>query len=366
MMYRVTTGRPVDRLGMRVALAALAAWLGIEMRSEARATDGACPHCALAEGARRTRLDALLQDDPTRGRLDGRLGDKPWIGQDWATLPVAVKPAEQSLDMAASLQHLGSYESQRTLQKIEDAKALAPAGLAAPKPIPKPPAAFDVWSKVDVKGLEGQAAETKRGTIGADYRLAKGALVGMSAEIVDEGQALQQDTRLATYFAIKPWSPVTLDGKAQWSESHGVQGGGLVTTQSAVTARVKGSFGYEGLVLAPMASVAHGVDDAPPDGSGRVIEKSTLALTPKVSRPVEIGGGAKVEPFLSLKSSIDIGASGEAAGYGVTDTTRGVGGGVTLAKPDAYSLSVTTDVEQSTLSDHTSVKGRFELKLPLR
>jgi len=358
-------GRPAGRQVIRVALAAVAAWLGFDVL-HAHATDRSCPPCAAADEVRRSRLDALLQDDPTRGRLDGRLSDKPWIGQDWATLPVAVKPAEQSLDVATSLQHIGNYESRRTLQKIEDAKALAPGALVAPKPIAATPAALDVWSKVDVKGREGEPAETKRGTIGADYRLARGAVVGMSAEVVDEGQALQQDTRLAAYFAIKPWSPMTLDGKAQWGESQGMHGEGLVTTQSAVTARVKGSFKYEGLVLMPMASVAHGVDEAAPDRSGKTIERSTLALTPKVSRPVDLGGGAKVEPFLSLKSAIDISPSGEAAGHGWTDTTRGLGGGVTLAKPDAYSLSVTTDVEQSTGSDHTSVKSRLELKLPLR
>jgi hypothetical protein len=366
MMYRVKTGRRLGRLGIRVALAALAALPGIDWNAQAHATDGSCPDCASADEARRTRLDALLEDDPTRDRLDGRLGDKPWIGQDWATLPVAVKPAEESLDLTTSLQHLGSYQSRRTSQKIEDAKALAPKGLAIPKPIQSPPAALDVWSRVHVKGFEGDTTETKRGTIGADYKLARGALVGMSAEIVDEGRVLQQDTRLAAYFAIKPWSPVTLDGKAQWGESHGLQGGGLVTTQSAVTARVKGSFNYEGLVLTPMASVAHGVDEAPATGGGRAIEKSTLALTPKVSRPVEIGGGVKVEPFLSLKSALDISPASEAAAHGSTDTTRSVGGGVTLARPDAYSLSVTTDLEQSTGSDHTNVKGRFELKLPLR
>ena len=81
----------------------------------------------------------------------------------------------------------------------------------APKPIRKAPAAFDVWSKVDVKGLEGDAAETKRGTIGADYRLAKGALVGMSAEIVGEGQTLQQDTR---HWAIETHQALSASGLA--------------------------------------------------------------------------------------------------------------------------------------------------------
>jgi len=364
-MYRVTTGRPIGRLTLRIALAGLAALLGLEMVSPALATDGTCADCTTGPEARRTRLGALIEDDPTRGRLDGRLDDKPWIGQDWATLPVAVKPNDQSLDMAASLQHLGSYEARRTLRKIEEAQALAPKGLPVPKPVTPGPAALDVWSKVEVKSLESETAEAKRGTVGADYRLARGALIGVSAEMHDDTPKLHQDTRLAAYFAIKPWSPVTLDAKAQWGESHGLHGQGLITTQSAVTARVKGHFSFEGLVLTPMASVAHGVDEAAPENGGGAIEKRTLSVTPRISRPVELGGGAKVEPFLSLKSAVDIAGSG-AASDGHVDTTRGVGGGVTFAKPDAYTLSVTTDIEQATSSDRSTMKGRLELKLPLR
>ena len=365
-MYRVTMGRRVGRLCMRVALAG-AALLATKSDWRANAADGAaCAGCTSDEDVRRTRLGALIDDDPTRGRIDGRLADKPWIGQDWSTLPIAVKQADQSVDVAASLQHLGSFEARRILQKIEEAKALAPKGLAMPKPSTTRPAPLDVWSKVEVKGLENEAAETKRSTIGADYRLARGALVGVSAELRDETPTLQQDTRLAAYFAIKPWSPVTLDAKAQWGESHGILDEGLVTTQSAVTARVRGNFKYEGLVLAPMASVAHGVDEAAPGNRVGTIEKSTLAVAPRISRPVELGGAAKVEPFLSLKSAIDLGASGTGDGYGVVDTTRGIGGGVTISKPNAYSLSVTTDVEQAASSDRSNVKGRLELKLPLR
>ncbi len=367
MMYRVTTRRRGGRIGIRVALAGLAALLVTNGHGRAEATDGAaCTECASDADARRTRLGALIEDDPTRGRIDGRLEDKPWIGQDWATMPVAVKQAEQSVDIATSLQHLGSFEARRILQKIEEAKALAPKGLAMPKPSTTGPAPLDVWSKVEVKGLENEVAETKRSTVGADYRLARGALVGVSAELRDETPTLQQDTRLSAYFAIKPWSPVTLDAKAQWGESHGILDEGLVTTQSAVTARVRGNFKYEGLVLAPMASVAHGVDEAATDSRGGAVEKSTIAVAPRISRPVELGGAAKVEPFLSLKSAIDLGAAGDGAGYGVVDTTRAIGGGVTFSQPNAYSLSVTTDVEQAASSDRSNVKGRLELKLPLR
>ena len=364
MMYRVLAGRPAGPHAMPVALAALAALLWLGPRTNAHATDGsACSACGADQ--RRARLDQILGDDPTRGRLEQRLDDKPWIGQDWATLPVAAKAAEQTLDVSTSLQHFGSFEARRTMQKIEDAKALAPNGLTLPKSPTPGPAAFDVWSRVEVKGPEGQATDTTRGTVGADYRIARGALVGVSAQMRDETPTLQQDTRLAAYFAVKPWSPVTFDAKAQWGESHAVNAMGLVTTQSAVMARLKGNFSYEGLKFGPTVSVAHGVDEAAHD-AGDAIERSTLSLSPRVSRPFELRGGGRIEPFLSLKSSIAIGSGETGLDHGSYETTRGLGGGVTLVKPNAYSLSLTTDLEQTGSSDQSNVRGRMELKLPLR
>lgn len=364
MMYRVTAGRPLRPHAMPIALATVAAlhWLGLT--SSAHATDGdACSTCAL-EG-RLTHLGDLIDDDPTRGRLEGRLEDKPWIGQNWATLPVAVKPADQNLDVSASLQHLGSYEARRTQQKIEEAKGLAPKGLAIPKPVVAAPTMLDVWSKVEVTGLESASGETRRSTVGADYKLARGALVGVSAAVRDESSTLASDTRLAAYFAVKPWSPVTFDAKAQWGESHAVTNPGLVTTQNALTARLKGNFSYDGLRLAPALTVAHGVDEADAI-SGGAVEKSTIALTPRVSRPIDLKDGTKLEPFLSLKSALDFGTAADGSGHEGVETTRGIGGGVTFAKPNAYSLSVTTGIEHTTSSDKSNVSGKLELKLPLR
>jgi len=364
MMYRVAAGRPLGPHAMPIALAVVAAlhWLGFV--TDAHATDGDdCTTCTL-EG-RLAHLGDLIDDDPTRGRLEGRLEDKPWIGQNWATLPVAVQPVDQNLDVSASLQHLGSYEARRTQQKIEEAKGLAPKDLAIPKPVVARPTMLDVWSKVEVTGLESVSGETHRSTVGADYKIARGALVGVSAAVREETSMLASDTRLAAYFAMKPWSPVTFDAKAQWGESHAVTNPGLVTTQNALTARLKGNFSYDGLRLAPVLSVAHGVDEADAI-SGGVVEKSTVALTPRVSRPMDLKDGTKFEPFLSLKSALDFGTGADSPGHDGVDATRGIGGGVTFAKPNAYSLSVTTGIEQTTSSDKSNVSGKLELKLPLR
>jgi len=363
MTYRVPAGRLFRSHAMPVALALAAAHLWLCFTMSARAEDGGCSTCTFDE--RLSHLGEVIYDDPTRGRLESRLENRPWIGQDWASLPIAAKPVDQNFDMAASLQHLGNFEAQRTRQKLEEAKEHGADGLVLPKPVPTSNVMLDVWSKVEVTGFESIDGEARRGTVGADYKIARNALLGVSAAIRDGTTTLASDTRLAAYFAIKPWSPVTLDANAQWGESQAITNPSLVTTQSAVTARLKGNFSFEGLRLAPALTVAHGVDEMDVI-SGRPVEKSTIALTPRISRPIDLKGGTKLEPFLTLKSALDFGPTESEPGHEGVDTTRGIGGGLTFAKPNAYSLSVTTGIEHTTSSDQSNLNGRVELKLPLR
>lgn len=352
---------------MPFALAMLAAlvWLG-PLSTDARATDGeTCSTCSIEE--RLSHLGNIIDDDPTRGRLDGRLNDKPWIGQEWSSLPVAVKPADQNFDMSASLQQFGSYEARKAQKMFEGAKELASKPLATPKLVTAVPQPFDVWSKVEVTGIDSSDGETRRGTVGADYKIMRNALMGVSAAVTDGTSTIASDTRLAAFFAVKPWSRVTFDARAQWGESHLAAAPGLITTQNALSARLKGDFRFQGLRLAPALTIAHGVDETDTFATGTgTVEKSTIALTPRVSQPFSLKDGTRLEPFLSLKSAIDFETQADGSSHDGIDTTRGIGGGVTFAKPNAYSLSVTTDVEQSTSTDKTNVSGKFELKLPLR
>jgi hypothetical protein len=362
MTYRVSAVRTWRPQAVPVALAAVAAllWSGSSTRASAQDGDG-CAACLL--DSRLSHLHALLDDDPTRGRLEQRLEDKPWIGQDWATLPVAVKPADQALDVAASLQHVGSFEARRLQQKINEAKTLAPSDLSLPKPVVAASAPFDVWSRIEVSGLGSATGESRRSTVGADYRLARRTLLGISAGVNDPTWSAASDTRLAAYFAAKPWAPITFDAKAQWAEVHTVEATSVVSTQSAVSARVKGDFNYRGLRVTPIVSVAHGIDAA--GTAGGTVEKSTVALTPRISQPFALREGVKMEPFLSLKSAVDFGNVADGTQHGI-DTTHGLGAGFTYAKPNAYSLSVSTGIEQSASADKSNVSGKLELKLPLR
>ena len=46
--------------------------------------------------------------------------------------------------------------------------------------------------------------------------------------------------------------------------------------------------------------------------------------------------------------------------------TLSVGTGLTLSKPQAYSLSVTTDLENVGTAEPATVKSRLQLSVPLR
>ncbi|MGE0701471.1 MAG: hypothetical protein AB7O57_20410 [Hyphomicrobiaceae bacterium] len=371
MMYRVCVGEPRPGLPVSVALAAFAAlwWLDLNSIAPALAEGELCAGCSIE--SRRARLDQVLADDPSRGRIEARLEDKPWIARDWASLPVAARPAGELLSIDASLEHLGSFGDSRIARRVEEAKALAPAALPRlPKPAPQGPVTLDVWSRVEASSSDADKAEARRGTVGADVRLARGTVVGVAAEIRDDAASpalvaatpsLQHDQRLAAYFAVKPGAAVTFDARAQWAESRPMHGLGLVTTQNALSARLRTDLRYAGFLLVPAVSVAHGIDEMAEAPAGGGLERSTLAVTPRLSRPFALSGGGKIEPFLSLKSQMDM-----ATGLGGAESTHGVGGGLTIARPDAYSLSVTTDVEQAASADRASVKGRLELKLPLR
>ena len=75
-----------------------------------------------------------------------------------------------------------------------------------------------------------------------------------------------------------------------------------------------------------------------------------------------------LEPFVMMKSAIDFAPSAATmtGSLGTLDTTRSVGAGVTLGKPNDYSLSVTTEVEQASTAEHPNLKSRLEVKVPLK
>ena len=304
------------------------------------------------------RLDGLLTYDPSLGRADTRLKGAPWIAPEWLSSPVAVTPTDANVSLRASASQWGSFANSDVSKKIEGAKAMAPADFKFPTLPPIINPKLDVWTSLDVQNIESIATpRTTRGGVGADYKVTREALVGVSLE-ADEARAsdvtASQDAyTVSTYFAVRPIPTTTFDAKAAWGENSTLLGDTAISgTHSAVSARVRGDWMFSTIKVSPIVGVAHGTET----GAAHV-DKSTFTVEPRISRPFALENGQSLEPFLTYRSE------SEFDGAAVSEK---IGGGVTLAKPDAYSLSVTTHVEETLAADQPNVEGRFQLNLPIR
>jgi len=322
----------------------------------------AAPGCA-SQQFRQDRLNELLNSDPARGRLDARIDSKAWIGTEWATAPVATKPSDTGVSLQSSLTHLGSFEAQALQRKIDEAKAMAPAGLVMPKAPVARQTPLDVWTTLDVEGTDSSVVQSKRGSVGADYKFAPKTVVGVAVDYAERSASdvaiTEEDRTTSAYFKMKPVTGLTLDARASWAETTGtVAQENVDSMQEGVSASVKGDWNYGRVKFAPSVSIAHGVEDA--TESGAAIEKNVVTVAPRIERPIPLENRQTLSPFVQFKQEIDVGSVGLEGG-----PAHGAGAGATLAKPDSYSLSVSTDVEETAAGDR-NVKSQLQLKLPLQ
>lgn len=337
----------------------LAPLIGFDAARQAFASG--CEEHPCADVLLKSRLDALLADDPAAGRLDARLAGKPWIAQNWAYAPFAATPSEASFAVRASTQHLYGYANGITARRFEAAKGMAP-GLVMPKPVASTNGGLDVWSSIDVSD---QRDETK-GQLGADYRLTRNALVGLSAgwgESRDAGSAAAGESqRVALYATLRPAFPVSLDVRAQWGEQEGAVGDeALHASRNKVSARMAGLWRFDRVTFAPALSVSQEAESA---AGGAATERNKIAVEPKFSRPFALGGGGTLEPFVSYKGVL--GVEETAGGPATTSLTDSVGAGLSLARPEAFSMKLTTEVGRAVGGEEPSLNSRLELKVPLK
>lgn len=90
-------------------------------------------------------------------------------------------------------------------------------------------------------------------------------------------------------------------------------------------------------------------------------EKSAVILAPKIDHSFALGDGKTISPFVTYKREFDM-STGPA---GLNDPTRSAGAGVTYKDSDAYTLSVTTDVDAATATAPQSVNSKFKLSVPI-
>lgn len=230
--------------------------------------------------------------------------------------PVAFNaPSESSnVSMRTSLSTWRDYNTQKLNSRIERAKESAGGELTLPKgPAVKPK--LDVWSSMQ------QVDSAKRAGVGADYKVNPDTTVGIAAEA--GGTKAEEDQKLSAYMAFKAAPMVSVDTRTEWGTAY--------TTTDESTAKA---------------------------------EKGAISVAPRINHSFKLNDGETLEPFVTFKQKVGVGAADATQKH--LDVSQGAGAGLTYAKPDSYSLSVTTDLENlGSSAEPANLNSRVQLKVPL-
>lgn len=205
----------------------------------------------------------------------------------------------------------------------------------------------------------------------ADYKLNRSAVIGAASKYQEDDPrtSLSQSTdqALAAYFAVKASPAFNVDLRAEHGEqTTALAGQNAWGSKDAASAKVSGALDFWQFKFAPTVSVK---TEAERHANGfakeETSEKVSVELAPRLSRPLDLSSGQKIEPFVMLKRRMEAGTTSQ--GTPVDQSlSQSVGGGVTLAQPNAYSLSVTTEMERSSETAPADVKSRLQLNIPLK
>ncbi len=289
--------------------------------------------CATADGASKlcAQIHPMHFDDLTLAQINTLLpkapsDDVPWIAQSGVAPPLAINPAEAGVGVRTSVGQWRDFNSAMLTRRIDAASALKPSALVMPKPPVVPALPLDVWSSFDVQGLAHDADETTKTGVGAKYKLTSRTNIGIEAQRADQrsagGVGLNKSDKLAANLTYQASPLLSFDASTEWET-----GSVVATTGNAKT------------------------------------DKSSLLLAPKLKYPIAVGGGQTFEPFVTMREDLALSVSGV---EGAKKNTLSVGTGLTLSKPQTYSLSVTTDLENVGAVEPTTVKSRLQLSVPLR
>lgn len=257
-----------------------------------------------------------------------------------ANLPVSILPnGEDNAVFGMSLGQWETYSRRLEEEKIDDARALAAAPLAAPRPV-KPDRPYEVWSRTEVRGIAvSPLGENHFSEIGTAVDLGHSVKVGAASAVEKSatGETATDRIGLEATVDIAKWQ---LKPQARLVDRRAV----------------------------PADSTA---DDRL--GSGAEEQHTTrLELAPELRRSIELEAGGRIEPFLNMRSSLElVGSQGE----GATETPPAlgideVGVGLTLTSPDSYRFEATADIERPadmSMSEpaDASVRSRVKLTVPL-
>lgn len=268
---------------------------------------------------------------------------QPWIASGGSDVPIEVKTGSGGVSARASLDTLRGYNTRAASKSL--AGDIAPTSqTSASLQLPKAPATrklpVDVWSSVNVQGYDQQRGafddasstdQTTRASGGIDYKIDGAANFGVSAERGDLKSAtpaagFQEDAKVAAYMTLRPAPALSLDARTEWQEGN------------AAFAAATG-----------------------------VAEKNSVTIAPRLDHSFSLDDGNTLQPFVTYKTIYDLSENVIPGATAYAAVTRSAGAGITLNKPDAYSLSVSTDVDGlSAATAPANVNGKFELKVPIK
>lgn len=249
-----------------------------------------------------------------------------------AVMPFAMSNSATAVTVRTGSAELRDFNSKLLQRKIDETARLRPTQFALPKPPPAAPSPVNLWTSFEVQGfdhtIEQKADQVTRRGVGADYKVDAATTLGISAETGDtRSTALasgQENKKIGAKVSVRTLPGVNIETQTQWER---VNTGAFAESEASA--------------------------------------RETLSVAPRINRPFALDGGKTIEPFVSYKHEIASSAALDAAGNPITPTDT-AGAGVTFAKPDAYSLSVTTGIEGIGAEAPSTVKSGIQLKLPLR
>jgi hypothetical protein len=271
-------------------------------------------------------LDAALAEHAVSATISRNSDDTPWIAQGSKGVPLTVNSSDTGVSMRTSLATWRDYNVRDAMKTIDTSTPASPSDIILPSAPAPPKSPLDIWSSLDVQGYQGSGDEAMRAGVGADYKINRATTVGVLAERGDAKAAragLEQDSKMAAYVTLQATPMLSLDARTEWQ--------------------------------------AGNADFAANTGAA---EMSTFTLAPRINHSFALDGGKTIEPFVTYKRQFDLGAPGGETGMAglVTDSA---GAGLTFTSPDAYSFSVTTDVEGLGATTAESLNSKFQLKIPI-
>ncbi|MFP4538573.1 MAG: autotransporter outer membrane beta-barrel domain-containing protein [Dichotomicrobium sp.] len=318
------------------------------------------------------------ETDQMSARLDGRAFDPAANG----AAPLLVAPAGDAALVRSSLSQWSAYFARRDAERIEE---LGEVEEFAPDDLELPPLAatqnrkFDVWSSAKIEGLGSDAASNGYTShVGADYAVDDGLLVGASVELEElenEAGVWAGATAASTSYLVGPYvatrlsDNLMLDSRVAWgrgSDAIGSDGASsdFATERSLAKARLRGDFHVEGWAVSSAAAFTY-VEEAAAGATGTTVVTRDLSLGPEIRRSFRLEEGQVIEPFLRYNGTVDLDAVEDLSQLDDLAVGGSVGGGVTVTKPDDYTIQATTEVDGVEAETDPNVTSRLKLTVPL-